>query len=787
MGILLAAAGVLAFEVLLTRVFSVIMWYHFASMAIAVTMFGLSAGGLLPFLLRRGADGELSPGQRTGLVLSSACFSLLPYAALLALARHPLEGARILSVFHQPYFEPFRTSGGSGLPAGDALWVGAMLLVFSLPFVGAGALFADAFSRRGEEGKAYLRVMGGSAAGVVAYLAAMQGGSGPAAFPLLAVLFLLSAAAFSWKSRRLKGLFVLLALALLACGIAEAKRGFAEIRFVRGSYEPALLWTRWDANSRVAVYPASDEESYKAWGMSPTYAGPLPEQIGMVVDDTGYTALFGTGKDPASLGAFRYNVASAGYRLRGGGKALVVGPGGGKDILCALASGPFAVTAVEVNPLVVRAAEREFGDFTGRPYTMPGVRCVVAEGRNFLASDRERYDVIQMTQVFGRIPPSAGAFTMTEDHLYTTEGFGEYLAHLSDNGVLTVTRFVYERRVWRMLAIAREALRALGVAEPAKHILAIRDRGLLNVMIRRTPWPPEEIAAARRFAEEMRFTVMIAPDAPLAGLPGEVLSGAAARSASPFDFSAPTDDRPFFYYTLKPSAFFSSVSLRGGEFDDRSVTMLRGFLLGAAALCALFLLLPAALLARRGAARPSPRAALYMFAIGVAFLVWEIVIIKRLTLLFGVPVLTFAVGLSLVLAASGLGGWYAGRPGCAPSFRRLVPALLAAAAWLLLAGPALTSLAGAALPVRFLAAVVFAAPPAFLMGMFFPSGLRRFGSGDPGGAPYYFAANGAASVLGAALTQLLALNFGYRVTTWVGGLLYLGCATLLRNAREEKG
>jgi predicted MFS family arabinose efflux permease len=176
-----------------------------------------------------------------------------------------------------------------------------------------------------------------------------------------------------------------------------------------------------------------------------------------------------------------------------------------------------------------------------------------------------------------------------------------------------------------------------------------------------------------------------------------------------------------------------------------------------------------------------------MFAIGVAFLVWEIVIIKRLTLLFGVPVLTFAVGLSLVLAASGLGGWYAGRPGCAPSFRRLVPALLAAAAWLLLAGPALTSLAGAALPVRFLAAVVFAAPPAFLMGMFFPSGLRRFGSGDPGGAPYYFAANGAASVLGAALTQLLALNFGYRVTTWVGGLLYLGCATLLRNAREEKG
>lgn len=787
MGVFLAAAGVLAFEVLLTRVFSVIMWYHFASMAIAVTMFGLSAGGLLPFLLRKGPDGGIEPSRRAALVGSSAFFCILPYVALLLLARFPLEGARILSVFHQPYFEPFRTSGGAGLAAGDAVRVGAMLVVFSLPFVGAGALFAEAFSRRGSEGKTYLLVMGGSAAGVVAYLAAMQVGSGPAAFPILSVLFVLSAATLAEGNGKVRGALLGISLLLVALGLAEAKRGFAEIRFVRGAYEPALLWTRWDANSRVAVYPASDEETHKAWGMSPAYEGPLPEQIGMVVDDTGYTALFGTGKDPATLGAFRYNVAAAAYRIRGGGSALVVGPGGGKDILCALASGPFTVTAVELNPLVVQAADREFGDFTGRPYSMPGVRGVVAEGRNFLASDRGRYDVIQMTQVFGRIPPSAGAFTMTEDHLYTTEGFGEYLGHLTDNGVLTVTRFVYERRVWRILSIAREALREMGVADPSGHILAIRDRGLLNLLVRRTPWPPEELAAARRFAEEMRFTVAIAPDAPVDGLPGEVLAGTYSRPGSPFDFSAPTDDRPFFYYTLKPSAFFSSVSQRGGEFDDRSVTMLRGFLAGAAAVCALFLLLPAALLARRGAARPSARAALYMFSIGVAFLVWEIVVIKRLTLLLGAPVLTFAFGLSFVLAASGLGGWYAGRERFTPGGRRLVPALLAAAAWLLLAGPALAKLAGLSMPLRFLAAAAFAAPPSFLMGTFFPSGLRRFGADDPGGAPYYFAANGAASVLGAALTQMLALNFGYRITTIVGFLLYLGCAVLLQGTRKGEG
>ena len=179
-GLILAAAGVLAFEVLLTRVFSVLMWYHFASMAIAIAMFGLSVGGLLPYLLRR--RGAWSPLTRAWLCAASLVFSAAPYAVLAAFARHPLWAGRLLSVFHQPYFEPFRTAAGRVPPAGDALQIGLLLILFSLPFVGAGAVFAMAFSERGKEGKTYLAVMGGSAAGVIAYLAAMRGGSGPAAF-----------------------------------------------------------------------------------------------------------------------------------------------------------------------------------------------------------------------------------------------------------------------------------------------------------------------------------------------------------------------------------------------------------------------------------------------------------------------------------------------------------------------------------------------------------------------------------------------------------------------------
>ncbi len=778
MGIFLAAAGVLAFEVLLTRVFSVVMWYHFASMAIAVAMFGLSVGGLLPYLLRRERD--LSPSLAARLSVFSLACSAAPYAVLLAFARYPLWAGRILSVFHQPYFEPFRAAARTGAPASDTVQIALLLLLFSLPFAGAGAIFAMAFSRRGKEGETYLAVMGGSAAGVLAYLAAMRAGSGPAAFLFLSSLFALAAAAFAGRQAPVvRGLFLAVAVALVAGGAAEARSGFAEIRFVRGRYEPALLWTRWDASSRVAVYPAAGDESSRAWGMSPAYDGLVPPQIGMVVDDTGYTALFGTGKEPASVAAFRSNVASAAYRIRGRGTAAVIGPGGGKDILCALASGAFSVTAIEVNPLVVRAADREFGNFTGRPYEMPGVRAVVAEGRSFLASDRSLYDVIQMTQVFGRVPPSAGAFTMTEDHLYTVEAFREYLSRLSGNGILSVTRFVHERRVWRILALAREALRASGSPDPARHIVAIRDRGLLNILVRRTPWTEDDLAAAKRFAEEMRFQVDISPDAPAGGIAGKIVAGATDAGGGRFDYSAPTDDRPFFYYTLSPRSFLASLSVAGFEFDDRSVAMLRGFLLGAALLCAAFLLLPAAVVARGDPERPALGGSIYMFLAGVAYIVWEIVMIRKLTLLFGAPVLSFAAGLTLILAFSALGGYLAGRAkGDRPGPGLLVTASLVSA-YLFLMGSLIGPMTAGSLAARCALAAAYVFPPAVFMGRFFPLGLKAFAGAGGSAVPFYFAANGAASVLGAALTQAVALNLGYRAATAAGAALYLACALVL--------
>jgi hypothetical protein len=163
--------------------------------------------------------------------------------------------------------------------------------------------------------------------------------------------------------------------------------------------------------------------------------------------------------------------------------------------------------------------------------------------------------------------------------------------------------------------------------------------------------------------------------------------------------------------------------------------------------------------------------------------------IKRLALLFGTPVFSLAAGLFLILAFSAAGGYLSGRPGTRLGGGGMLAGAVAGTAWLFLAGTALGTFAGSPLPVRVLVAAGYVLPPSLLMGRFFPTGLRRYATRGGGTTPFLFAANGAASVLGAAVTQALALNAGYGATTVAGGILYAACAgfLLVRRGAEAAG
>ncbi len=788
-GILLGSLCLLCTELVLVRIFSVLMSYHFVSLILSLALFGITAGGLAVYL----APGRF-PAERTGAQLERA--TLLLGAALLALwafffalSRRPLLAYRLLAPFHQPFFEPFgpRPAAPGLLSAEQALPLAVLYLLAALPFLCGGFAVTIALTRWAHRAALVygwdLAGAGLGACGAFALLTALDPFSALAALAAVAAVGALCIPTGAPARRRAPAVL----LAAVGAGLAawSAAGDLVELKFVRGRYQPDLKLALWDATSRVAVFPLRGGQAEGSFGMSRTFRGEVPEQLGLVVDDTGYTTM-ARHRPGDDLAWARANLLSLPYRLRESPSALIIGPGGGKDILIARAAGAGAIRAVEVNPLVVRAVQQEFAEFSGRPYTLPGVEGIVDEGRTFLRRDARRYDVIQATVVYGNLAPSAGAFTFTEDHLYTTEAFHDYFDRLAPGGVLAISRFVHERRIQRLVATARAALEERGAAAPAAQVFIASERGLATVLAKLSPFTVGEAAFLERACRELGFEVLYSPLRQGAGPFYDLLRAADAAAYAEtlaYDITPVDDDRPFFHYLLRPRDFFRAGW--GGaspDFDDRALVLVRSLLAVAAVAVLAFLILP--LLARGRAASirwvEAAPALLYFSALGLGFIVTEIVLLKRFLLLLGKPVYTLAVVLSVFLVAGGAGSLRAGVfAGSRTSLRRRCAALSIV---LLLTATTLPLLVEAALAAplaaRLLLAVAVSAPLGYLMGQPLPLGLYLVRQREGRLVPWVWGLNGALSVLGAVATLVLAVSFGYTTTMIVGTACYLVAGAL---------
>ena len=761
------------------------MWYHFVSLIVSLALFGITVSGLVVFLApqRFPLEKAASWMGRAALALTVALFAL--WSFFLLLARSPRLAYRILAPFHQPQYEPFGAGKVTLLDGGQILPLAVLYLVSALPFICGGFIATLALTRYQDRvARVYAWDLAGAALGCVAAFALLTWLDPFATLAVLASFAALSAWCFFRESGERGGRLGALALGALALALvaASAHGGVVELKFVRGRFQPDLLLTRWNSYSRVAVWPLRTGQGEASWGVSRGYRGPIPEQYGLVVDDTGYSTIarYRPGDD---LGWARANLLSLPYLVRDGARALIVGPGGGKDILIALAGGAAAVRAVELNPLVVRAVQEDFGGFSGRPYTLPGVEQVVDEGRTFLAHDRSFYDVIQATVVYGRLAPAAGAFPFTEDHLYTSEAFQTYLDRLAPGGLLAFSRFIYEKSILRLVATARGALEARGVDGAPGCVFVAAERGLASVLIKNVPFTPEELAALLQRCRDLGFQVLYAPggegDSPIAELmrtpdPGAYLA------ALPFDASPVSDDRPFFYYLMRPGDFLRSGAARAPDFEDRGLLLMRNLLGTVLGLVMLCIALPLAL---RGRVREirwgrAWAAVGYFAAIGLGFIVVEIGLLKHFLLLLGKPAYTLAVTLAIFLAAGALGSARARllagnarlvRRSCA----RLTIVLLFTA---VLLPPLLEALLAAPLWARLAATVAVMGPLGYLMGQPLPAGLSLLRQERL--VPWVWSVNGALSVLGSIGALVLAVNFGYTTTMLVGPACYLVAGTL---------
>jgi hypothetical protein len=476
------------------------------------------------------------------------------------------------------------------------------------------------------------------------------------------------------------------------------------------------------------------------------------------------------------------------------GSVAIIGPGGGRDLLAALSFGHKAIDAVEVNGNIVAALNGTFGEFSGHLDRRPGVRFVVDDGRSFIEHGGRRYDVIQASLVDTVAATAAGAYAFTESGLYTVEAWQSYLAHLTDRGILTFSRWYLGAATWpvelyRTTVLAAAALRADGVAEPARHILVaattpLDDRPterLATILVSRAPFEAADVGKLRAACAELRCDVVFSWMGGTDALLRDLVLGKAPLDQFPLDVSAPTDDRPFFFFHALPSRMFDAGERAGySQFNSPAMRILAFLMLGSIGLGAALVAVPPLWLAARGAWRGggSPHAAgtpIYFAAIGAAFMFVEIALIQRLGLYLGHPVYGFTVVLfGLLLFTAAGSAWYERRR-----------ALLAASPWRLfgfLAGSlvlceafsawCLGSQVGASAAARIVLALAALLPPAFLMGLAFPLGMDRVQRGGDPRAAWYWSVNGALSVIAAVAAMITSFCWGIRATFWIGVGLY---------------
>ncbi len=585
-------------------------------------------------------------------------------------------------------------------------------------------------------------------------------------------------------------------------------------RWIKGLDEhPGLYaYEGWNTYSRVTV-DHSVEAPPVLWAPSrtlpPELAAPI-EQRAIRIDGAAATmmARLDTRPDdgqPGSLDDHAYlawDITSFAHRLRPDGAAAVIGVGGGRDVLEAVRVGHTPVVGIELNDLIVRlhhrpAAEGGMREFSGLA-DLPGVELVVDEARSFMTRDPRRYAVITMSLIDTWAATGAGAYALSENGLYTVEGWRIFLGRLEEHGIFTVSRWYKPDspgETARMLALAMETLWSLGAPNPRAHLVLLQNHSIATLLVSRRPLTPTDVDRVQEEAVAKGFTMMLTPRR----LPSNpVLRELAAiedraqmwrwASAQLLDMTPPTDERPFFFNMLRPATWLEKPtpveSLDLAFLGNLHATQTLVYATGVSAILT-FLTVIVPLGARRRALSGYRTVDLlaacgYFALIGLGFMFVEMGLLSRLNVFLGHPTLALAVLLGGVIFFTGLGSLASAR---VPVERRLVartypllPAALVGIAAALVP-VVLAGLAGAGTPIRVLVGIAMVGLPALGMGLGFPlglrlvGGLRREGAADLG--PWMWGINGACGVVASGLALGCSMVWGISTTLGVGAVCYL--------------
>ncbi|CAM2066448.1 SAM-dependent methyltransferase [Sulfidibacter corallicola] len=784
----------IAYQIALMRIFSIAQWYHFAYMIISICMLGFSFSGTLLALVRRRIAG------REALWLSRCTLALVPAPALCyALGQMvPFESFRLL-------VEPIQSL--------YLLWI---YLAFSLPFALVSACITLGFMiEKARVGKVYFVNMAGSGLGALVVILLLYRVN-PVWVPYL--LAIPAAVAHLVLQRRADWLRTWRWLA--AAGILLVLVGPRPIRMSEykglshaGALPDAEVLERRDGPmSQITVLSSSmiRETPGQISNYPMGRLGPLPEQIALFFDGGGMSVVNRLNGEPSEAVYLDYVGDALPYRLLTRPEVFIVGAGGGTQILNALYHRATHVTAVEADPNLFDLMEGSLHAFSGGLYTRPEVTVVHAEGRGYLQAREKRFDLIQLSLLDSFNASSAGVRALNEDYLYTLEAMGLYLDRLAPEGMLAISRWLKSppRDTIKMAATLIETAERAGIREPARHLVVIRTWNTATLLLSKVPLSAERIAAVRAFCAERHLDICWLPDLRIEEtnrytiLETPEYFQAISRLLSAeresfyrnhlFDIRPATDDRPYFFRFFRWKALPELWAHMGTEwipFVEWGYLTLIVTLLQALLACVLLLLplvAPALGLFRKrggeipgGSKQVGTAAVMFYFgALGFAFMFLEMAFIQKFMLYLSYPVLAVSVILTAMLFFAGLGSYFADRYRGVGLLPRTFAALaLVSAVYGAGLSPLFAASAGLGEAWKILLSVLLLGLPAFFMGIPFPTGLQRVSERDDVSVPWAWCVNGCASVVGATLGKVLAMQFGFRFLLLTAVVLY-GVATI---------
>ena len=759
----LTTMATLLLELALTRIFSVVFYYHFAFLAISIALFGLGAGGVFSYVV---AGWKAPLFARLGRLSAIDSFLvLLALGVILAQKNDPSNWDIALIYF-----------------------------TTALPFFLAGAIVSLAISETIERvNRVYFCDLLGAAVGCLLLVPLLNQFGGPSTVICAAITFATAAAIWYSMAGSVtgRGGSVALALALVAFLTYNQHHPVFDISHAKGQTLTDEWFVKWNNFSRVAIVHKADEG-----------------RDTIVIDADASTAIANFDFDRLSPLDRHYLLEqgpSLPYAVRPGAKTLIIGPGGGWDVARALASGSRDITGVEINPIIATTIMRQrFPELSRGLYLRPDVHIFVEDGRSFVRRSTDRYQVLQATLVDTWAATAAGAFALSENNLYTTDAFRDYLSHLTDDGMVAVTRWGLDppRESLRLVSLAMEALRQLGEPDARSHFIIGREGTTAGwgardtVLISRKPFSEADIARARALLLAAGMEALYLPGGDVRNQFFDLL-----HSPNPdeyernytFDITPVTDNRPFFFYSVQPRDLWNFVRTASHDTADykvnKAVPLLFGLMAVSLLATLLILLLPPLVLGTR---LPRQRGVagflLYFLFIGAGYILIEVGLIQKFVLFLGHPTYALTVVIFSMLISSGVGSGLSRRV-LGNDEGRLIKVLgsvaLLAAALALVASWLLGALVWLPMALKVLIAVLLIAPLGLVMGMPFPTGLARLEEWHAPSVRWAWSLNAAASVLGSVGALVCSIYLGLIQTLIIGGLFYLAALAVVGRVRPN--